>query len=347
MKIGFALTYDEYAESRGSNSKRPAGSPTIGILGAIIAASAACLFFGGEILIRSPFDFHNIGFKILLFGALCALSLPAAWRWRRRRDRNLSEAPVLADFEHIAKDKQRTFEANESGWKFQMEYGDDLRPWNSLASFREGDKILVLSTKGDVYVLPKGSLSEEQIAELKTWSRNSMESQAANTIVRVKAFPTAWGYTLSASSQVWQYQVTGLFLLFGVLGSSMWMLWDQFSHLGQPGSEQEGQIIAILMVLSSLWFLLRPLSVYNAYKDLAKDAPEMIMIYTPDAILVEGPKSISLLNYDRFRRFVESRGAFLLYYSDKEFSMFPKQGIPDNQVKEIRRLLETRFQMKS
>jgi hypothetical protein len=101
------------------------------------------------------------------------------------------------------------------------------------------------------------------------------------------------------------------------------------------------------MLLTGLWFLLSPLSNYSEYKKLAEAGPDLEMIFTPEAILVEGPKSISLLAYDRFRRVVESRYAFLLYYSDKQFSMFPKQGIPHNQVGEIRRLLATQFRTKS
>jgi hypothetical protein len=165
--------------------------------------------------------------------------------------------------------------------------------------------------------------------------------------VSVAAHPTAWGYTISAASQLWQYKPTGLLLLLGVLCSSIWMLWDQVSHIGQPGSDQEGRLIAILMILIGLWFLLSPLSRYGEYKKLVEVVPDMQIIFAPEAILAEGPKSMSLLAYDRFRRVVESRNAFLLYYDEKQFSMLPKQGIPENQVEEIRRLLATRFQLKS
>jgi hypothetical protein len=347
LKIEFTLTYEEYKESRQSNFRNVPGSPTIGIIGAMVAASAACLFFGGEILLQSSFDLHGVGFKIVLVGILSALSIPIAWRWRKGKDRELSEVPVQADFEHFAKERKRIFEANESCWTFRLEYGDDSRPWSSLASFWERDQIFVLSTKGDVYVLPKRSFSEEQYADVKKWARNSMKGQTANALVRVTAHPTGWGYAISAASQLWQYKPTGLLLLFGVLCSSIWMLWDQVSHIGQPGSDHEGRIIAILMIMISLWYLLSPLSQYGEYKKLVEAAPGMEMIFTPEAVLVEGPKSMSLLAYDRFRKVVESRNAFLLYYDDKQFSMLPKQGISENQVEEISRLLATRFKENS
>jgi YcxB-like protein len=318
-------------------------SLTIGLVALAALGACAGVWPGLVILFRAPVDERGVGLNFLIAGILCAMALPVVLRWRRQKARDASEALVKADFEHLVKEKQRIFEADEAGWILRSEFGNDSRAWSLVTGLWDGERILTLHSQGSVYVLPSRSLTKEQKSELQNWVSNAMRASVADPVLKATLHPTALDFTVGAGSQLWQYQPTGLILLGGMIVASAGMLWDQIAHSGEPGSDQSGLILAIVLLVSGLWFMLAPLQKYGECKRQAELASNMEASFSSDALYLEGASYKSLLPFGQFRKFKESSRTFLLYYNEKQFVMLPKRGLSREQVIEVRNLLSARI----
>ena len=339
MKVAFTLNYNEYLESQKSRLKNADRSLSLGLLAVMVGACGIALVIGILILQGLP-DARRVAIKFLIVGALFLLATPVVWRWQKEKDVSSIEASIQVDFDALVKDKQRTFETEEVGWTFESEYGTDFRPWDTFAGYWKGERIFTLSSRSNVYVLPKRVFTSDQLASLEDQVEKTVASAAVNTIFSVRLSQSGMDYTLGAGSTHWQYRPTGILLLMGLFAVSAGLFWDQVRNAGQPGSDSLGLGLSIFCLALALWFSIGPLLQYGKYKDLAKTLPEFETTVTPNTICIRGADRKVILRYEHFRKFSETRGAFLFYNSDKTFVMLPKRGFDKKRLEEFREILK-------
>jgi len=343
MKIQFVLNYSEYRESQQGRFRRPDRSIRIGLAVVLLAVVLAGLVPGGLILLKGMPQSRLVGQIFLTIGALSAAALPLIWRWRKAREQQSIESAIRQEYEVRFREKQQEFEANEQGWSHRSEHGTEFRPWENLMGLWNGDRILTIAATRGVCILPKRSLSAGELAELSALADESIRDRKANILFEAHLEPSAVDYTLAAASRTWQYRGSGLFLLIGMALASAGFLADQLAHLGQPGADGGGWVLALGVLTISLWYLLTPLFSLLQYRSVTEEFPELNVQITPEAICIESAKKQTVWRYSQFQSFSHSARAFLLFFQDSRFLILPKRGFTPAQGAQFCEVLKSKL----
>src|SRR5258708_29997964 len=95
------------------------------------------------------------------------------WLLMARRKPGKPRADLLSEFERFFAEK-RFLEADDTGWAFAYGTAINKRQWSDLFHMRESHRTFILSDAFASYILPKSTLSKEQIQQFKGFCERSL-----------------------------------------------------------------------------------------------------------------------------------------------------------------------------
>jgi hypothetical protein len=349
MKIEFTLNFAEFLEANQSRIGKASRPFTTGVVAGYVLLALGILAFG----LWTGFKHFEKGLPaeqgrsvskgFVAAGVLLLTGLHLLWQWRRRKDRRLSEAALRDEFEPT-QDDVRGFEANEQGWSYRSKHGSDSRPWEVFAGFWDGDAIITLTSKTDLYLLPKRAFTEDELTEFSSLVNKIFQEGVARSLISTQLLPSAWDYTLAEGSlERWQYRPAGLSLLGTALAATTALFIYQLLHWEDFEGGVQTLILSSFCTALILWFFLSPLARLRHYRSQVDRTPCVEAVITSDTIFLRTPKLCQLVKYDSLCRYKETKHTIALFYGDEYFEMLSKRGFDSKQLQTFRDLLSSKI----
>jgi len=319
MKIEFNLTFEDYLEWQSANLQRKQSNA------GLIVAFAGFLFLGiGYTILRSSPERNDFlpGGAFLVGGLLTTIAAIPVWLLTTRLKPGKPRADLLSEFERFFADA-RSLEADDTGWAFACGTAINKRQWTDLLYMRESHRTLILSDAFASYVLPKLTLSNEQLQEFKGLCGRSLISPGklwSVSMVSSRAdYASAW---IRHNWSEVRWAVVGLYTLGFVCALLIGLIVaDRFFILG---------IVAFTLFTGLLYFVQQ---LYYGRKfeehysghsfqevDILKDA---LCLRAASGLSVTTGSEIRKIRYGWLCDVRETKRSFMLYVSPKVFYVLP------------------------
>jgi hypothetical protein len=326
-RVEYQLSFENYLEMHGSRSEKPSYR-----LGLGLALAGFALFSAGYTYLRfsPPENLTFIGGILLASGLLCTFAAGFAGFLAKPKSRKANLDTLRREYELYGSDP-RVIEFDDKGWSVAWYEGVDVRPWLALRAVHELNSLLVLSTTGTPYWLPRSALDAAgELAELKALVLASLDN--SKTLFTVPVRPSVAVYVLASFFDGWRRNLRLNLVLY--LFASILLYWILFSGwLSEPASSAWFLCLPLLYLFCEGLFYVRRYYTTN-WKDAAQEAS-----VKEDCLGYHTPKANWISKFQEFKDWREIPGTFLLYIERAKFHFIPKSGMPPEQIQQIREIL--------
>jgi hypothetical protein len=328
--VNYQLSFENYLEMNASRREVPSYRAAL-----IAALLGLALILGGYFYLRipPPDEWSYVGGILLASGLLSEFVAMILGLMARPKSSKPSLKTLRREYGLYATD-ERAVEFDEKGWRVRWYEGDDVRPWTSLRAVHDLKSLVVLSTIGTHYWLPKAALEVDgNLAQIKSLATSTLESRGILFTVPIK--PSAVTWVLANLIHSWRRNLRANLLVATALGLVLyWVLLADWT----PFSAHPHWLLVLVPVFSlaceSLYFLQ---GYYSAkWGEAAQEARIM-----EDCI---GYKTATINWIHEFRTLIEWReipGTFMLYFQSNQFHFVPKKRLSISQIEQFRILLVT------
>jgi hypothetical protein len=227
----------------------------------------------------------------------------------------------------------RTFEADQSGWRFTFGDAENVRKWSELIWVFSSERTLVMADTFDYSVVPTSSFTKEDLARLKILCEQALVP--VDKLATVSMFSGAREFIIAMSAHNWRkrrWKMLGLYTLgFVCISFAGLVISDAVVWSSVP-------IIAALLCLL-------PISEAAVYKRrFDGQVPFQYADISKEFICFRSSGEIRKIKYSWISDIGETKRSFRLYVSPNVFFLVPKAGFTPEQLLQFRGFLRSRFE---
>jgi hypothetical protein len=331
MRVEFTLSFEDYLDWRKT------GRPKFELGAAVSCAVIGGLLFGLAYLVvregHPPSQLYAgylMGLSLLIVFAAVPIGLLTP-----KREIKASTSQLQNEYRRHFSD-QRIFEVDESGWKYKSSHGVDIHSWAELGGIQENDRVLVLSTDFDHYVLPKSAFAPSDLQGLQRRC-----DQAVSVPTKIFAFATELRSADYASAQIshgWRHRRSTMVLWYslGVAGVIF------FGTRAAEETELGRTLYLVLFAVVVLVLVIgQRLLYWWHFKSRLTQARFNSIEVCQDRLRFLGAGRTWVSKFRWIERVDETRRVLMLYISANRFWILPKADLTGEQLKILREQLSS------
>jgi hypothetical protein len=328
VKTEFVLSSDNYVELGEERLRTPSRS-----FATIAAFSGLGLILLGYCLLHFWPDRDPRAGLLALFGGLFLTLSAAVLAFFPRQVRSeKAEALLRSEHERFFSDR-RSFEFDDTGWKYESGRGEDVRKWSELTGLRDSPTVIVLSTSGSVYIVPKSALKPEDLEKTKDLSGKALDAPGAFFQVSVAA--SAQEYVLAMLSYNWRRNWKAALLWYAVaLTLLVAITYPSADHSLINHPRIIFFVFAVCFLGECFYYI------YLYYQTFQKNAPTAAAVMV-DRVGFWARNQRWIVKYQWLTEIRETRLSFHIYYLPTSFYLIPKKGFDRDQLTRLRELLHS------
>jgi len=228
----------------------------------------------------------------------------------------------------------RVFEMDDSNWKYKSSHGEDVHSWADLGGIQDNNRVFVLSTDFDHYVLPKSAFTPSDLQGLQRRC-----DQAVSVPTKIFAFATELRSADYASAQIshgWRHRRSTMVLWYslGVAG---------LVFFGARAVEETELGRTLYLVFFAMVFLVlivgQRLLYWWHFKSRLTHARFDSVEVCQDRLRFLGARRTWVSKLRWIERVDETRRVLMLYISANRFWILPKADLTGEQLKILREQL--------
>jgi hypothetical protein len=326
VRIEFSLTLDNFLEWQRSirryREREPNSVNEVSFAVAIVGLLLLALGYG--ILRWSSDCSAKVGGISLASGLLTTLAaIPLGIFLGRRRTQKAKE--ILRCYFERFYAGSRTFQADESGWRFTFGDAENVRKWSELVWVFSSDRILVMEDAFESYAVSTSSFSKEELARFKLLCEQALVP--VDKLATASMFSGTREFIMAMSGHNWRKQrwkMLGLYVLgFFCVSFVGLVITDALVWSSVP-------VIAVLLCLL-------PISEVAVYKrQFDKQVPFQSADISNEFICFRSPGEIRKIKYRWISDIGETKRSLRLDISPNVFFLVPKVGFTQGQLSELR-----------
>lgn len=332
MRIEFSLSADNYVESR----KTEPAQLESRVAGVIAFFGLICLCIGYSILRNYPDCAELTGGIAIAAAFVLPLVAVGLWVVSTLHKPEKTNSTLRSTFERFLVGA-RTFEADDSGWKFSFGQSQASYAWADLVLMTTGKNTLIFYEISRGFLLPKEAASEDEIVYIRELCWKAVAP--AQIIFSVPIVPTEAEYSGTMRLHNWTKRYWMMLALYGMGLITLCLIapivTDYFPGLPRPYL----LLLLLLLPLGERFYYRRKFSVLrNRFHQRAEIGPDRICLATGS---LRNKTEMRKILYRWIYEIRETRQAFMLYLSPTSFYIVPKAPFKQEEVPQFRNLLQS------